>query len=146
MKSRSKSVGLLIEISISVLFFSLFCAIALQLFVHAKTLSQNSVLKTKAMGCAQSVADLFRSNEDFDELIKEQYPNASILQDQIVILLDKDMQPTSSDSGAYRLIASLNEEQTETGIMKTAQISVHSESTSLCSLETKKYFPREASS
>ena len=146
MKSHAKSVGLLIEISISVLFFSLFCAIALQLFVYAKTLSQNSVLKTKAMGCAQSVADLFRSNEDFHELIKEQYPTASIFQDQIVISLDKDMQPTSSDSGTYRLTASLNEKQTETGIMKSAQISVCSENTSLCSLETKKYFPREAGS
>ncbi|CAB1239806.1 protein of unknown function [Ruminococcaceae bacterium BL-4] len=146
MKSHSKSVGLLIEISISILFFSLFCAIALQLFVHAKTMSENSVLKTKAMNCAQSVADLFRSNEDFDELIKEQYPNASILQNQIVISLDKDMQPTSSDSGTYQLTASLNEEQNETGIMKIAQISVHSESTSLCSLETKKYFSKEAAS
>lgn len=146
MKGRSKSVGLLIEISISILFFSLFCAIALQLFVHAKTMSENSVLKTKAMSCAQSVADLFRSNEDFDELIKGQYPNASILQDQIVILLDKDMQPTSSDSGTYQLTASLDEEQAETGIMKTAQISVHSESASLCSLETKKYFSKEAAS
>lgn len=146
MKSHSKSVGLLIEISISILFFSFFCAIALQLFVRAKTMSENSVLKTKAMGCAQSVADLFRSNEDFDELIKEQYPNASILQGQIVISLDKDMQPTSSDSGTYQLTASLDEEQTKTGIMKTAQISVHSESTPLCSLETKKYFPKEAAS
>ncbi len=60
MKQRTKSIGLLIELIVSILVFSVSCAILLQIFFPLKKGSATAYESTQALSCAQSLADQFR--------------------------------------------------------------------------------------
>lgn len=106
MKTSSRTFGLLIEIILSTVFFSVISIVILQVFQHAQRLEQVSREKSGAMILAQSVGDIFRSqqllsSEDFADMLSHQYDKA-LLQEgdqRYLIRLDETMQPCLLEPG-----------------------------------------------
>lgn len=144
MKQRSKSIGLLIELIVSILVFSISCAILLQIFFSAKKSSANAYKSTQALSCAQSLADQFRV-EGSMALALQTAPGGAVVEleeNTYVFFFDDAFAPCAEAQSAYRATVAVREQQFRGGTMCSAEIAVCAQSEEpLCSLEAKKYLP-----
>ncbi len=97
-----KSSLFLMEIMINILFFAVLVTICLQLFFKAHTLSENTSVLHRAVTTCTSIAEVYQSNTDGEEIILSIYPNALFLEDTILIYFDENFVPCQKTSGAYR--------------------------------------------
>lgn len=91
MKNKSSKSGLfLMELILSIFFFSLSGAICVQLFVKSHLISQQSVDLNRAVECCQNVAEVFYgcngNKEEMMLLLDNSYQNTS---DQSAFFLDE---------------------------------------------------------
>lgn len=104
--SSSRSGLFLMELIISILFFSLSGAVCVKLFVNSHIISQNSVELNHALEWSQNVAEVFYGcNGDFNEmtdLFQSQFGNCttSTSNQSFLLLFDEDFEPfaTTHDS------------------------------------------------
>ena len=104
--SSSRSGLFLMELIISILFFSLAGAVCVKLFVSSHITSQNSVELNHALEWSQNVAEVFYGcNGDVKQmtnLFQEQFGNctSNSLDQSFLLLFDKDFKPltTTHDS------------------------------------------------
>lgn len=104
--SSSRSGLFLMELIISILFFSLAGAVCVKLFVNSHIISQNSVELNHALEWSQNVAEVFYGcNGDFNEmtdLFQSQFGNCttSTSNQSFLLLFDEDFEPfaTTHDS------------------------------------------------
>ena len=88
--SSSRSELLLMEIILSILFFSLASAVCLQLFVKASLLGRDTAELDMAVRCAVSAAELLNQAGDPQEEILELFPESCVLTEEgITLLLDE---------------------------------------------------------
>lgn len=120
--STSRSGLFLMELIISILFFSLAGAVCVKLFVNSHIISQNSVELNHALEWSQNVAEAFYGcNGDFNEmtdLFQNQFDNCtfSASDQSFCLLFDRDFEPfaTTHDSDyALRYILRASIEQRE---------------------------------
>ena len=97
-----KSSLFLMEIMINILFFAVLVTICLQLFFKAHTLSENTSVLHHAVTTCTSIAEVYQSNTDGEEIILSVYPNALFLEDTILIYFDENFMPCQKASGTYR--------------------------------------------
>ena len=120
--SSSRSGLFLMELIISILFFSLAGAVCVKLFVNSHIISQNSVELNHALEWSQNVAEVFYGcNGDFNEmtdLFQSQFGNctASASDQSFLLLFDNDFEPfaTTHDSDwalRYTLQASIEQKE-----------------------------------
>ena len=144
MKQRTKSIGLLIELIVSILVFSVSCAILLQIFFSAKKGSATAYESTQALSCAQSLADQFRV-EGSMALALQSAPGGTVVEieeDTYVFFFDDTFAPCAEPQSVYRAAVLVRGQQFRSGTMCSAEISIYSRGEELlCSLEAKKYLP-----
>ena len=144
MKQRSKSTGLLIEIIVSILVFSISCAILLQIFFSAKKSSASAYESAQALSCAQSLADQFRV-EGSMALALQSAPDGAVLEeepDRYLFFFDESFSPCPEAQSVYRAAVAVRARQFPGGDLHIAEISVYAKAEEpLCSLEAKKYLP-----
>lgn len=102
--SSSRSGLFLMELIISILFFSLAGAVCVKLFVNSHIISQNSVELNHALEWSQNVAEVFYGcNGDFDQmtdLFQKQFGNCttgSTDHPSFCLLFDDDFEPYTTD-------------------------------------------------
>ena len=140
-RKSSGTIGLLIEIMLSTLFFSIICVIVLQLFIHARGLEQSSRDKSEAMALAQSLGSMFLSQQDLDELLYGSYGNTLIRGESgFNINLTDDLTPTAqADSAATAEIEVSIINSSDAGTLHRADISIEKHDTILFELSVYKY-------
>lgn len=100
--SKSKTPLFLMEIIISILFFSLASAVCVQVFVKAYELDRKSVQLNRAIAESQCIAEIMLGSDDPFSVIQSSYSDAVITSNEhCMIFYDKQFQKcTPQDSGS----------------------------------------------
>ena len=143
MKQNAGTTGLLFEIIISTVFFSIICVVVLQMFIHAQELGRHSRDKSEAMALAQSIGEMFLSQQDFDAMLESRYGNALIREPGVYsITLDCDMSPVMQHN--HSVMAEVNVcdiRRSDAGTLRRAVVSVEKFGTVLFELTVYRYDP-----
>ncbi len=99
-----KSSLFLMEIMINILFFAVLVTICLQLFFKAHTLSENTSVLHRAVTACTSIAEVYQSSHDGQEIIMNVYPNAIALNSAILIYFDENYLPCAESDSCYRAV------------------------------------------
>lgn len=107
-RSRANSSSLfLLELILSILFFSIASAVCVQLFVKSHILSTNARELNRSVIEVSSIAELTNTAQDTDSAIQEilsLYPNSEKIEDsQIQIYYNHDFDPCSETDFTYVL-------------------------------------------
>jgi hypothetical protein len=142
MRQSAQTFGLLLEIILSTLFFSIICTVVLQLFYTTRLMTAHSYDQSRALNCAQSVADIYRCEHPFDELMDELYGESFRITDdeQRFLTLDSDMQPCTEAQCAFEVVLSFEDVQvTPAGRLQRLTIFVKKKDALLYELPVEKY-------
>lgn len=99
-RRHSKSGLFLIELMISVCFFSLTAAIFLRAFVQSHQVSKEAESLFKAQNLVSSVAEILEDSEDFTGDLKKYFPQLSPVDEGALLYYDKNWQPVTKN-GVY---------------------------------------------
>ena len=99
-----KSSLFLMEIMINILFFAVLVTICLQLFFKAHNLSENTTALHRAVTACTSIAEVYQSNHDGQEVITTVFPDAIALNNTILVYFDENYQPCKEALGIYRAV------------------------------------------
>ena len=141
MQPTRRSTLFLMELIMAILLFSLAAAVCVQVFVKSHTIEKESTALTKAVFASSSVAEIFRSSDDYEELLLAEFPQAISENDGYLIYYDEDFSPVVSD-GTYCLKFTTDTEDN----FVTGHISVYpssGESDVIYELDLKKYCAKE---
>ena len=89
---------------INILFFAVLVTICLQLFFKAHTLSEHTSILHRAVTTCTSVAEVYQSSPNGDEIIFSIYPNALFLEDSILIYFDENYIPCQKTADSFRVV------------------------------------------
>lgn len=103
---HSKSGLFLIEIMLNILFFSVLVTICLQLFFKAHNLSTDTAVLHRAVTACSSIAEVYQSTPDGEEMILNIYPESIILNNTIIIYFDHTFDSCAEFESRYRVILS----------------------------------------
>jgi hypothetical protein len=138
MKQTSKSIGLLIVIIMAALFFSIVCAIVLQIFHATKTSSDRSSDETMALNCAQSIGAIYLSDEEFYGAIETYYGEPLGVDNHM--FFDEDMKLTDKENAVFAVYLDVRiKTETEVGELQELVITVSKEDEKLSELTMQKY-------
>lgn len=101
--SSRRSNLLLMEIILSVLFFSFASAVCLQMFVRASLLGRETKELDMAVRYVSSAAELFSHPEHAVEHIQTLYPDALIREQDAYVWFGEDYQACSEEAASYRM-------------------------------------------
>lgn len=130
MKRMSSRSGLfLLELIISILFFSLASAICIQLFVQAHLMDRNNKNLTNAVQVCENFAEVYTSLQGDAALLASVYPSAEITQtadglQTLLLYFDSEGELCSSYRAACTLAVAFFEEVNETGTVYSAYLRV----------------------
>lgn len=99
-----KSSLFLMEIMINILFFAALVTICLQLFFKAHNLSENTSVLHRAVATCTSIAEVYQSNLDGNEIILTIYPDAIALNKTILIYFNEEYIPCNEAKCTYRAV------------------------------------------
>lgn len=102
-QASSRSVLLLMEIIIAILFFSIVSAICLQLFVKAHDLGKATEELDMAVRQAGSAAEIISRSAQPMELLQKVYPDSDFSGDGGSIYFDRDFQMCPREDALYHL-------------------------------------------
>lgn len=138
---HSKSALFLMELIITILFFSLASAVCIQLFAKSHLLSKQTVNENHAVIQAQNLAECFLATEGDMEQLRELFP-ASATDDSILLLYDENWKECSASDACYS--ASMVTQPEADGII-TADITVSTYNSntvdSIYTLTVKQHIP-----
>lgn len=103
---HSKTSLFLLELMLNILFFAVLVTICLQLFFKAHNLSTDTTALHRAVTACTSIAEVYQSNPDGEEMLLNIYPEAIVLNDTIVIYFDYIFTPCSEFESTYRAVLS----------------------------------------
>lgn len=133
----------LLELILAIFFFALAGAVCLQLFVQARTLSQQTHARNQALVCAKNISALFEAGEgSFSEILRE-YPDAQQRDSLLTIYYDEEWQPCTLEQETYLLTLTLSESSWEDHLLK-GEIQVTDKEETLCTLDVSCYIPLKA--
>lgn len=133
-----KSSLFLMEIMLNILFFAVLVTICLQLFFKAHNLSEDTSALHRAITTCTSIAEVYQSNPDGEEVILTIYPDAIALNKTILIYFDEEYMPCNEAGSSYRAVLEPKE------IEHTATISLYSQESAdaIYSLAVSSYTPQ----
>jgi len=112
----SRSSLLLMEIILSILFFSLAGTVCLQMFVKAKLLEQDTAELDMAVRYVSSAAEFLNQPERTAESVAILYPAASVEGNTAFVWFKKDFSSCSQKEACYRLEIRVLQEDTHTAV------------------------------
>jgi hypothetical protein len=123
---HSKSSLFLMELIISILFFSLASTVCIQLFVRSHTLSGDTVALNNAIIQAQNIAEIYNHSDGELTSVLSYYPDAAIneLSDSVYIYYDENWntEGITEDNSVYMAQVTSGSVDTENNIHATIQI------------------------
>ncbi|MBQ8279794.1 MAG: hypothetical protein IJZ23_08160 [Roseburia sp.] len=133
-----KSSLFLMEIMLNILFFAVLVTICLQLFFKAHNLSENTSALHRAITACTSIAEVYQSNPDGEEVVLTVYPDAIALNKTLLIYFDAEYKPCNAAASSYRAV--LEHDDT----LHTAIISFYSQEDdeAIYSLSVSSYSPQ----
>lgn len=140
-RSFSKSGPFLIELIISILFFSVASAVCMQLFVQAHLVSKESNDTNMAVITAQTAAECIKGTNGSGDKLKEFLGAVQGTDNNVYeVRYDKNWSPISDESYVYKMIIQFDE--TDNNFVNASINVIKSDNqTSIYTLETKKYIP-----
>ena len=98
--NHSKSGLFLMELIISILFFSLASAVCIRLFAHAHIISKETVNQNNAITYAQNLAESWYASDGSTKIMHTQLTDSLLSEDDMSIFLifDKEWHPLNSTS------------------------------------------------
>lgn len=105
---HSKASVFLLELMINILFFSVLMCVSLKFFVTARTTTNKTVAVEEAINWCQNLASIYQSGDGTLECYEYYYPDAIILEDEMIIQLDDNYQVTSGNS-SYQIVANISD-------------------------------------
>lgn len=101
MKTKSRTSLVLMELIITILFFSLCSAVCVQFFVNAHLTSKKAQELNRAVSKAQGFAEALRGTDGTFESVVSLYPEAVINSDNsFTVYYDENFNPTDSKENA----------------------------------------------
>ncbi len=97
MKNRSASSLFLVELLLSILFFSLAAAVCVQLFVQSHLISRKSADQNAAVTCMQSTAAILEAESGSLSALSEIYTEGSLQDGSFTVYYDQDWQECAAD-------------------------------------------------
>ena len=132
MRERSRANTLLVELLLVIFFFMISAAILVQVFADARLKSRTAHATNAAMLDAQNIAEDLYAAEDPDAVLADYGFTA-------------DGDGWSLRKDGYRLTVTLREEETESGILRTYDVSGAEGETTLLTLPSTRFIPKEVS-
>lgn len=142
-KSASSGSGLfLLEMMISILFFSIAAAVCAQVFVKAHLVSEDAVDLNMAAGLASSAAEVFIKSEDMGQMMEKLSGSSLSDEGRLVLYYDEDWVSCTKEEEAARCMEIWVSEKDR---MRYGEIVVSdSEGKSIYELSAQKYIPLAA--
>ena len=103
---HSKSSLFLLEIMLNILFFTVLVTICLQLFFKAHHLSTDTAILHKTATTCNSIAEVYQSAGNGEEMILNIYPKSIILNNTIILYFDRNFTACAEFESAYRAVLS----------------------------------------
>lgn len=144
----SRSGLFLLELIISILFFSVASAICIELFVKAHLLDKNNQNLTTAVKLSENFSEIFVSVDGDVNALSQFYPEAMIHTSSdygaqsLRINYNADWKYSTQGNAVYAFDVRFLEDSSSAGIMRTAQITVFEypdEASAIHSLEVSVY-------
>ena len=129
-RTSSRSGLSLLELIISILFFSVASAICIQLFVKAHLMDKSNQALTQSVKLSQNFAELYTAMDGDLEAIKKFYPEATVTlfpeynSNLFRIDYNANWKYSTSENATYCLDIRFSEDVTTAGVMRTAHITV----------------------
>lgn len=122
---------------INILFFAVLVTICLQLFFKAHNLSEDTTDLHLAVTACTSIAEVYQSNHDGQEVVMTIYPDAIALNSTILIYFDEAYRPCKEEESFYRAVL-------DHGNPPDANITLYVQDSGdiLYSLDVSSYMPR----
>lgn len=141
MQPTRRSTLFLMELMMAILLFSLAAAVCVQVFVKSHTLEKESTELSHAVFASASVAEIFRSSDDYENFLLTEFPD-SISEDGVhLIYYDENFSPVASDPIYCLKFVTDTDENFITGHIYVYKAS--DDSTLIYELEVKKYNSKE---
>ena len=99
-----KSSLFLMEIMINILFFAVLVTICLQLFFKAHKLSESTSVLHHAVTTCTSIAEVYQSDHNGEEIVMTFYPDAIALNNTILIYFGENYLPCAESNSKYRAV------------------------------------------
>ena len=132
MREGSRSIALLIELLLVIFIFMIAAAILVQIFADAKLKSRTAAATNASMLDAQNIAEELYATDNPDAVLADYGFTA----ENGAWVLQKD---------EYQLKVELREEESESGILRTYDISGIEGDKTLLTLPSTRYIPKEVS-
>lgn len=139
LKPSRRSSLFLLELIISILFFSLAAAICVRFFVKSSTLETESIELDRAVTASTSVAEILRNDGDYKTQLQTIYPSAKWDNNKFVIFYDKEWNPCRAKDAVYSLCL----ETAQSREMLTGTIQVSDLDSSIYTLTIKKHLGKK---
>ncbi len=129
-RTSSRSGLFLLELIISILFFSIASAICIQLFVKAHLMDKNNQALTQSVKLSQNFAEIYTATDGDLEAIKKLYPEAAISVysdynlNRFRINYNSNWKYSTPENTTYCLDICFSETSTTAGVMRTAHITI----------------------
>lgn len=135
--SKSKTSLVLMELIVTILFFSIASAVCVQLFVRSHLLTKDTKELNNAVGICQSIAEVMNGTDGSLYEIKPYFPSATGDDNYFVVYYDEDFNPTL-DIDKYAYFADVT--VTPVGKLYTMDIyfKKHSDMSTIYSLKASK--------
>ena len=132
MKEGSRANALLVELLLVIFFFMISAAILVQVFANARLKSRTAKATNASMLEAQNIAEDLYAADDPETVLNEY----GFLAKDGELVLEKD---------GYMLKVTLREEETDSGILRTYDVSGIEGEKTLLTLPSTRYIPKEVS-
>ena len=132
MKEGSRANALLVELLLVIFFFMISAAILVQVFADAKLKSRTAHATNASMLEAQNIAEDLYAAEDPDAVLNAY----GLAEKDGAMILEKD---------GYFLKVTVREQETESGVLKTYDVSGVEGDKTLLTLPSTRFIPKEVS-
>ncbi|XCP85595.1 hypothetical protein ABXS75_01975 [Roseburia hominis] len=134
-KTQRRSNIFLMEIIISILFFSIASAVCIQLFAKAKLLSDNAAALNQAVLAASSAAEALEVCDGTPESLLSSFPDGVTDGQTLRVFYDRSWKPCDASSAFFQMEVLLSTDQG----MLTGNITVTGEDEVIYTLQAEHY-------
>lgn len=132
----------LLELILAIFFFSLAAAVCMQLFVKARSLSDQASLQNHALVEAKNACALFRTHSGSLEALQEEYPSSVLTAASLEVYYDEAWELCEPESSLYTMEIRTDASDYE-GRLVLGEVSVSAKE-ELCTLTASSYTAQKA--
>lgn len=140
--THSRASLFLMELMLNILFFSVLITICVQFLFKAHTLADSATTLHRAATTCSSLAEIYQSGINGKETLLIVYPDAILLNENLLIYFDKDFISCTEKECHYRAFISFSDDELQTA---SITFSLNSSSDEIFHLEVAGYRPQPRS-